>query len=175
MLYQPFKNNHWDDGFSSGSAIRDAERSLNILARLYFIRHSFEATDIYLLSALSKLGFACLQDVWQHRASYEQEDIRSTLAVVLLGLYSQGQHVNVTRNVYSLIKKSIPAAELRLIQYAEDFRADQSTVKEEYIKGEVQAGWSPSIINILDNANDKGLSSLVSKSKSTNDNDNDNG
>lgn len=51
----------------------------------------------------------------------ELEEIRPTLALVLKGLASQGQNVNVTKAVFKLVKNLIPPTEIRVIQRRKTF------------------------------------------------------
>ena len=163
MLYQSFREAQWDDDFSPEDAFREAEQNLNILVRLYFMRHSFEATDIYLVSPLSRLGFLCLKALSENPALHELEYIRSTLALVLNGLSSQSQNANITRALLKVVKSSTPKAEIQAIQHKENVSSNESEVNEDHMEGYIQSAWIPSVVSISDDLKSKQLSKLVAQ------------
>lgn len=160
-LYQPFRQAQGDDGFSSEYAVREAERSLNILLRLYFMRHSFEATDVYIASPLSKLSSLCLKIINESPSTHELEGVRSTLALVLNGLVSQAQNTNIPRAVLKLVKNSIPQAEMEVIQRRENVSAYGSDEVEDYTMGELHSSWTPTVVSISDGPKSKELTKLL--------------
>jgi hypothetical protein len=164
MLYQPFREVHWDDGFSSEYAICDAERSLNILLRLYFMRHNLEASDIYLCSPLTKLGFLSLELLKKNSTADELELSRSTLALVLKSLAGQAQNIYVLRALFKLIKTSIPPADLNIIKQKENSFSENSVEDEIHVEGVIQSAYTPSIISISKSPQSRDLSELAAQS-----------
>jgi hypothetical protein len=167
-LYQPFNEARLSKTFSHKKAIQDAERSLNILIRLYLIRHSFDATDIYLLVPLSKLGFLCLKYLQEGSSSGDElEYFRSTLALLFHGLISQGQHAYITRVVFKLLKNLVSPVDFQMIQAKEGILGDESSADEDSKKEDTMSAWTPSIISISEDAKSKGLSQLAAEALTT--------
>lgn len=117
--------------------------------------------DMYLNSPLTKLGFLCLKNVSESLSSHKLEDFRSTLALVLNGLASQAQNANVTRALLKLIKSSIPRADMQAIQHRENVSTYELDVGEDYVGGETQSSWTPTVVSISDDPKSKELSKLM--------------
>lgn len=160
-LYQSFREDTWDEGFKPGDAYRHAECSLQILIRLYYVRHSFESTDVYLVSPLSRLGFVCLERMQESPSAQDLEDLRSTLALVLIGLSSQSRRAGIVRAVTKIVRNSLPLKELQHIESKEnvsDFQADGGFFE---VQEEVLSSWIPSVVSISDDHRTKQLSVLA--------------
>jgi hypothetical protein len=146
-----------------GNAYREAELSLQILVRLYYVRHSFVSTDIYLVSPLSRLGFICLEHMRESPSPQGLEGLRSTLALVLIGLGSQSRTATIVRAVTKIIRTSIPPSELQHIESRENVFDDYSDTDQTQVEEEIQSSWIPSVVGISDDRRAKELSTLIAR------------
>lgn len=85
-LYQPFIGSPWPFHPSPFQVVSEADRSLQTLMRLYYLRHGFETMDTYILSPLAKLAFMALQTIAENSYPHSLTDTRSTLFLATKGL-----------------------------------------------------------------------------------------
>jgi hypothetical protein len=158
-ICQPFTNDQWDDGLIPKDIVSDAERDINVLMRLYYLRHGFADAHVYLTAPLSKIGFMSLQSINDQTTPQKLEDTRSNLLLSLRGLREQGQNYYIARTIYHVIKSRLRPEEARLSQHLAnpETAADESPA----LDGEIQSGWVPHIVNISDEPVAEELSKLA--------------
>jgi hypothetical protein len=158
-ICQPFIHEKWSNELSPRDIISDAERDMNVLMRLYYLRHGFEHTDVYLASPLSKLGFMSLQSINSQPLEGELDYSRSTLLLALTGLRDQSCNHNVARTIYRILKNQFRPEEAGLLHGSNDIEAESD--ESSALIDQVQATWTPCAINISDDHVVQGLSKLA--------------
>lgn len=160
-LCQSFVQDEWVQGISFRSILRDSRRDIDIILRLYYLRHSFSWADLWLTNPLARLGFMSLQQINKGANPQEHHDLCSSLSLALVGLDAQGGHYYIARTVYYIIKNQVPSKELGLFQGKEDpqIAADDSP---ELIK-EIQSAWIVRISDISDTRTAEDLSTLAAR------------
>lgn len=146
QICQPFVQDLWVKGTNFQSIVNDCQRDINILLRLYYIRHSFTGADSWLTNPLAKLGFMTLQRIPETTNPQDLHYLRSGLILALLGLREQGRNYYISRTVYYIIRNQLQPEEEHLLQGTEDpeTAADESPG----MVGEVQSAWVPRVVNI---------------------------
>ncbi|EUC50478.1 hypothetical protein COCMIDRAFT_32300 [Bipolaris oryzae ATCC 44560] len=160
-ICQPFTSDQWNDKCSPKDIVLNAKRDINVLVRLYYIRHGFKAAHVYLTSPLSKLGFMSLQNLNNSTTPEELELDRSSLLLALEGLREQGRNYYMTRTIYHIMKSQLRPEEARLLQGLEtpETSADESPS----LVVETQSEWHPRIVDISDVPADEQLSKLATQ------------
>lgn len=160
-ICQPFIGDQCNDEYSPKDIVLNAKRDINILVRLYYIRHGFEVASVYLTSPLSKVGFMSLHNINNPTTPEELELDRSSLLLALEGLHEQGRNYYMTRTIYHIMKSQLRPEEARLLQGLEtpETSADESPS----LMVETQSGWHPRIVDISDVPVDKELSKLANQ------------
>lgn len=69
--------------------IVEATRNLQTLIRLYYLRHGFEAMDLFIVIPLIYAGFKCLEAISDRTSESDLYLLCSTLMLVVSGLYQQ--------------------------------------------------------------------------------------
>ncbi|KAL7952129.1 hypothetical protein V8C42DRAFT_306225 [Trichoderma barbatum] len=120
-----------DDRFSSEAEMNEVTDSqeplqevilhamvrLETIARIYYLRHSFQFCDTYLGFFLSTLGLSAVGRLKSTTLEHERfKHLMSTIVLCIKGLYDQGQHVHVASAVYRLLRGRLSLAELKLVQ-----------------------------------------------------------
>jgi hypothetical protein len=158
-LCKPFVHEQWDNGLDPRDIASGAERDINVLLRLYYLRHGFTGADSWLTAPLAKIGFMSLQSINDQTSLEDLEYLRSSLFLALSGLYEQGRNYYISKTVYHIIRNKVRAEESGLLLGSENL---QSTADESPgLVGEVQSAWTPSIIDILDHQAAQELSDLA--------------
>ncbi|KAL7822712.1 hypothetical protein V8C26DRAFT_179922 [Trichoderma gracile] len=95
-----------------------AAARLETVARLYYIRHSFEYCDPFLTIHLSFVAGGAM-DSLKLTPAHDVETIRSLKSTIILslkGLYDQGQHIHLTSVIYRLLRDRLSPEDLALLQ-----------------------------------------------------------
>jgi hypothetical protein len=158
-ICQPFIQEAEVEGLNFLSIVSQCERDINIVLRLYHIRHSFSGADSWLSNPLAKLGFMSLQRINDTTSPQDIHYLRSSLVLALQGLREQGRNYYITRTAYYIIRNQIRPEEAKLLQGTEDARveADESPG----LISEVHSAWIPSVVDISDDPVSKELSKLA--------------
>lgn len=122
---------------------------LETIARLYYIRHSFEHCDSFLTFFLSTLGLATLAALELEAPAGDSESYKSMLSTVILcikGLYDQGQHVHIAAAVYRLLRGRLSARILEAVEG--QVRWDPADEDEPLIAQHIQSQWPLTIIGL---------------------------
>lgn len=161
IICQPFANDTWDDELIPKAIVSNAERDMNVLLRLYYLRHGFEDPQSYLVSSLTKLGFMALHNINDQTPPEALHYTRSSLLLVLKGLREQGRNYYLTRTIYYIVKNQLRPQEAGLLHGAEDPETELDKVPE--LESEVQSTWSPSVVDISDDLSEEELSKLAKR------------
>lgn len=100
-----------------------AMRNLETVARLYYLRHGFEACDsslAYPLSLLASISLRALQGDGGDGARLAAgrgwpEVLRSTLVLAMKGLHEQGRHMHVCKVLFRLLADRMGPAEAGIL------------------------------------------------------------
>ncbi|OTA00562.1 Zn2Cys6 transcriptional regulator [Trichoderma parareesei] len=95
-----------------------AAARLETVARLYYIRHSFEYCDPFLTIHLSFIAGGAM-DSLKLTPAHDVETIKSLKSTIILslkGLYDQGQHIHLTSVIYRLLRDRLSPEDLALLQ-----------------------------------------------------------
>ena len=161
IVCQPFIDDEQTNELSAKEILSNVERDLNVLLRLYYLRHSFEAPHIYLTAPLTKLGFLSLQGINNGTSSGDLSYMQSGLLLALEGLRAQGRNYYITRTVYYIIKSQLRPEEARLLLGVEDPESESDRVPE--LESEIQSAWTPAVLNILEIPSTGELSKLAKR------------
>lgn len=156
---QPFIHEQWVGGLSPRNLVSNAERDINILLRLYYLRHGFAGADPWLTAPLAKIGFMSLQSISSDLEAQDLYYLRSSLFLALRGLREQGRNYYISRTVHYIVRNQIRPEEAELLRGTED---PESGVEESPgLVGEIQSAWVPLINNISDDPFAENLSKLA--------------
>jgi hypothetical protein len=135
------------------------ERDINILLRLYYIRHGFTGADSWLTAPLSKIGFMVLQRLNDQTNPGDVEYLRSTLSLALNGLREQGRNYYLSRTVYYIVRNQVRPEESGLLAGVEDRESADDEGPE--LGGEVHSSWVARSVDISGDAATEELSYLA--------------
>lgn len=156
---QPFVRDEWVKGINFAKVVQDAERDINVLLRLYHLRHGFSGADSWLTSPLAKLGFMSLQRINKDTNPQDLHYLRSSLFLALGGLREQGRNYYISRTVHYIIRNQIRPEEADLLQGTED--PESAADESPGLAAEVQSAWVPRVVDISDDLVAEELSKLA--------------
>ena len=84
--------------------VNEAVRGLQTLIRLYYIRHGFEAMDLFVVIPLIYVGFKCLESIDNDTPNNELKLMRYTLMIVVKELNYQRQNHYLSDALYRVVR-----------------------------------------------------------------------
>jgi hypothetical protein len=115
-LHEPFILGQLTGGEGFREIVWTSTQHLEILVRLYYLRHSFTSTNSFLLHPLNRIAFNCLSAIVAGKSLPELEDIRSALVLALKGLYDQSHNFYVAKVFFFVIQNYLGAEERVLVE-----------------------------------------------------------
>ncbi|KAF5009796.1 hypothetical protein FDECE_4004 [Fusarium decemcellulare] len=119
-------------GMSPFESISDAYICLETLMRLYYLRHSFDAHDMFLIHFLVFLGNQVLEIVDKSPGSQNIEAYRSTLILCVMGLHVQGASSHLMHVIYYVLRNRMKPhdRDLLLTYVKEDSSNDEELIAQ---------------------------------------------
>ncbi|KAF4977105.1 hypothetical protein FDECE_18393 [Fusarium decemcellulare] len=109
-------------------AVMSAMVRLETLFRIYYLRHGFDAMDVFLLHFINTLGFMALEELKTITDPSMINDRRCLLLMCALGLREQGQYYYLVRTVFHLFRSSMSPDDVSLLKH---YAQDQNPEKDE--------------------------------------------
>lgn len=118
------------------AALAHSRMCFETLARLYYLRHGFEATDAlagHLLTALSFMFIGKLKTLASSSTNsslMEVNDVRATLILAAKSLHDQGQNYYVCRTIYHTIESQVSSEDAELMSKFAHVRKEDSKARQ---------------------------------------------
>lgn len=117
-IYEPLinvKTNH-NQQEAVQQIVNDSSKYLQTLVRLYYLRHGFDAMDLFIAVPLMLIGFKCIDAINGQTSESNLEDLRSTLVLVAKGLYSQRRNHYLAEALYRVVRGRMRPQEVSLLK-----------------------------------------------------------
>lgn len=117
-IYEPLINmetNH-NQQEAVQQIVNDSSKYLQTLVRLYYLRHGFDAMDLFIAVPLMLIGFKCIDAINGQPPESNLEDLRSTLVLVAKGLYSQRRNHYLAEALYRVVRGRMRPQEVSLLK-----------------------------------------------------------
>ncbi|KAF2652241.1 putative C6 transcription factor [Lophiostoma macrostomum CBS 122681] len=115
-IFRPLLDEELDQGPSPQHIVDDASRYLQTLIRLYYIRHGYEAMDLFIVIPLVLAAYDCLDAINEQTPPTQLESLRSTLILAAKGLYSQRMNHYLADALFRVIRGRMRPAEVSLFK-----------------------------------------------------------
>ena len=151
-------------GYNVREIIAHSKTSFETLLRAYYLRHSFEWLDSYLVSLLMEV---CLMTIGDINARHDENllALQSTVILLAKGIFEQGQSMFLGQLVFQLVRERMRMEDLEALQrfiVIEPLQETQSTALRL-----IQMEWPVEITSMEDNPESKRLGDLVQKLSET--------
>ncbi|KAM0322081.1 hypothetical protein ACHAQA_009710 [Verticillium albo-atrum] len=116
---------------SATSAYRDicthSRQCLDVLLRLYYLRHGFESWNDSLPTWILFLAQLCVRDLAQADDPLADEATISTLMLCAKGLQDQGRSLYIARVFFQIVRREMPRAVMEVLdRHVTDMQEDHS-------------------------------------------------
>jgi hypothetical protein len=88
---------------STRDVVAEAKKHLQTVVRLYYLRHGFDAMDLFIVIPLMLTGYDCIDSITDRTPEAELDALRSTLVLVAQGLYEQRRNHHLAKALFRVI------------------------------------------------------------------------
>jgi hypothetical protein len=165
-IFEPLLNDELDEQADHQpdpkTVVAEATRNLQTLMRLYQIRHSFEAMDLFLVVPLTYLGFKSLEAIGDQPSPRDLDVLRSTLILAVHGLYLQKRNYYLAEGVSQVFRSKMRPEEVALTKEALMLNDGVDDDETKFLKQAIRSYWPVSIVKRKEDLNAHMLANLVS-------------
>ncbi|PVH97901.1 hypothetical protein DM02DRAFT_630684 [Periconia macrospinosa] len=162
-IFEPLIDEETSQTPSPQQIVTDAKKRLQTLVRLYYLRHGFEATDLYLVIPLIIEASQCMdaiENVDEHMPAHKLEALRSTLILVAKGLHSQRRNLYLAEALFRVVRGRMRPAEVALFRGL--LNVDERIADEKPdMAQEIRSHWPVSIVKKKEDINVLMLNNLL--------------
>ncbi|KAF5636194.1 nitrogen assimilation transcription factor nit-4 [Fusarium sp. NRRL 52700] len=140
--------------------VAESKRNMQTLVRLYYLRHGFEAMDLFIVIPLMVMGYDSIDAIKADTPMEEIELLRSTLILIAQGLYYQRRNHYLAQALFRVIRGKMRPQEIGLLKYSmalDRYEADP----ESDMAVAVRSLWPVSIVKKHENMESHILTNLV--------------
>jgi hypothetical protein len=142
--------------------LADAKRSFETILRLYYLRHGWESSDVYIahgLNFLANMAMARMKSA-VNPTDQELDEARSTLLLAAKGLNEQGKNYYLTYILFRVLAKEMDPADVSIMQTFLSLRRDDGEADQLRMK-HVHAQYPANIVRLGDDPESQRLCNLV--------------
>ncbi|KAG6006825.1 hypothetical protein E4U21_006632 [Claviceps maximensis] len=96
--------------------VDDARKYLHTLIRLYYLRHGFDAMDLFIVQPLMLVATECVEAVKETTSLHQLEALRSILILTVKGLYEQRLNYYLAKALFWVIRARMRESEVALLK-----------------------------------------------------------
>ncbi|KAK2755598.1 C6 transcription factor [Colletotrichum kahawae] len=160
MIYEPLLAASKGRDATLQKVVADAKKYLQTLIRLYYLRHGYEAMDLFLVIPLMLTGYDCINAILEEKSEHQIEILRSTLLLVAKGLQSQRRNHYLAEALFRVIRGRMRPQEVALLRSSMTFDDAQEMEKHDMVQA-VRSHWPVSIVKKQHEVDDHILTHLV--------------
>lgn len=159
-LFEPLLDSNTSYEPSPRQLVRDASVQLHTLLRLYYLRHGYDAMDLYIVIPLVLAGFKALDAIEKMPDIEELETLRSTLILVANGLYNQRRNHYLAEVLYRVVRGRMRPEEARLLRSTMDLTESENDERHA-LRQQVRSHWPVSVVKRKEDLDAHILANLV--------------
>jgi hypothetical protein len=115
-IFEPLYDVEASQEPSPQSIVADSKKNMQTLVRLYYLRHGFEAMDLFIVIPLMMMGYDCVDAIKEDTPEEEIELLRSTLILIAQGLYNQRRNHYLAQALFRVIRGKMRPQEISLLK-----------------------------------------------------------
>ncbi|RFU81944.1 c6 transcription factor [Trichoderma arundinaceum] len=159
-LYEPVVDIQTNQEPSPRQIVYDSKKRLQTLVRLYYLRHGFDAMDLFLVIPLMLTGSDCIDSINEQTPQSQLETLRSTLMLVATGLYSQRRNHYLAEALFRVIRGRMRPPEVSLLRDTMSINEKEWDDRRDMVQA-VRSHWPVSVIKKKEDVDFHNLTNLV--------------
>ncbi|KAL7948831.1 hypothetical protein V8C42DRAFT_230446 [Trichoderma barbatum] len=159
-IFEPLQDAKTDREPSPRQVVAEAKRHIQTLIRLYYLRHGYEAMDLFLVIPLMLAGSECVEAINDQTPAAELEVLRSTLILVAKGLYNQRRNHYLAEALFRVIRGRMRPSELSLLRDTMKIDESEWDEKSSMVQA-VRSKWPVSVVKKKEDLDAHILTNLV--------------
>ncbi|RFN53312.1 hypothetical protein FIE12Z_2462 [Fusarium flagelliforme] len=159
-MFEPLLDVETNEDPSPRQIVASAKRNLQTLVRLYFLRHGFEAMDLFIVIPLMIIGYDSLGAINGDTPPSEIESLRAVLILVAQGLYHQRRNHYLAQALFRVIRGSMRPQEIGLLKSSMALEAGDIDQEPELAVA-IRSQWPVSVVKRKEDINSHVLTNLV--------------
>lgn len=141
-------------------SVADAKKHLQTLVRLYYLRHGFEAMDLFIVIPLMLTGYDCVDAIDADTPEDELETLRSTLILVAQGLHYQRRNHYLAEALFRVLRGRMRPLEVALLGNIMSIDDDEAHHRRDMVQA-VRSRWPVSVVKKKEDVDGHILTHLV--------------
>ena len=159
-IFEPLLDMEPKEEMSPQQIVADATKHLQTLVRLYYLRHGFEAMDLFIVIPLMLIASECINIIDEQTPVARLEALRSTLILVTKGLYSQRRNHYLAKALFRVIRGRMYPRELAILK--DTMKVDDEEIGEKQdMEQAVRSQWPVSVVKRKEDLDSHILKNLV--------------
>lgn len=138
----------------------DGRKYLNTLVRLYFLRHGFEAMDLFIVIPLMLIGYEAIDSIAENEDHPDLETLRSTILLVMKGLYCQRRNHYLAEALFHATRGRMRPQEVLLVGDNIEVDAERTKGRDELTQT-IKSHWPVSVVKKAEDLEAQILTNLV--------------
>ncbi|KAG5927461.1 hypothetical protein E4U42_002212 [Claviceps africana] len=118
LLHQDAHHEAHQEAVQRQQIVNEARKYLQTLVRLYYLRHGFDAMDLFIVHPLMLLALECVETVHETTSPCQLEALRSLLILAAKGLYEQCRNHYLAKALFRVIRGRMRESEVALLKEA---------------------------------------------------------
>lgn len=160
-IYEPLLEAKTEQEPSPQSVVSEANRYMQTLIRLYYLRHGFESMDLFIVVPLVNAGFHCIDEINSGQPTPAQlEVLRSTLLLITKGLHSQRANHYLAEALFRVVRGRMRLQEAALLKTTLHFDEAEEDRKSAMVQT-VRSHWPVSVVKKKEDLDNHILGNLV--------------
>lgn len=123
-----------------------ASKHLQTLLRLYYVRHGYEAMDLFIVIPLVLAAYDCLDAITADTPPEQLEALRSTLILAAKGLHAQRRNHFLADALFRVVRGRMRPAEVSLLKGIVTLRAEEEVDARPDVARTVRSHWPVTVV-----------------------------
>lgn len=159
-MFEPLLHKSTGQEFRIHEVIADAKKFLQTLVRLYYVRHGYDAMDLFIVIPLVLIASDCVEVVNDQMSTDQLELLRSTLILAATGLYNQRRNHYLAEALFRVIYGRMRPPEIALLK--DSMKMDEKEWNERQGMAQaVRSHWPVSVVKKKEDLDSHILANLV--------------
>lgn len=160
-IYEPLLDAVAPYPFTPQIVVAASRKYMHTLIRLYFLRHGYEAMDLFIVIPLMVVAEECLEQLGRGGGSEAaREELRSTIILIAKGLHDQRRNHYLAEALFRVLRNRLQKRDLLLLRRALGTDVEQEDEPQKLAQA-VRSHWPVGVVKKKEELENLVLRNLV--------------